>query len=226
MKRERADMKRTCRIFLILTALLISLYCMGCAKKPPEEVPTPTPELLTPAPTIAAPVMAPVTPPPQPTPVTFPTMGYVNSEGVNIRSQPSTNGGVIDIMGENVPLTIVSQQDGWYRIDLDGTTAYVSEKLVTLGDPPRKHNMHWAKVSVKEAKLFKSPEGKDPSGVKLKKGELLKVLRKMGDYLHVVHGGNLQRYIAVSDVEYITEEEFKGTAPSGGSATPSPTPSA
>lgn len=217
-------MKRLCRLSYILITVFILVCSTGCAKKAPEVEPTPTPAplILTPAPTIAAPVVAQVTPPPLPTPLTFPTMGYVNSEGVNIRAEPSTSGKIIDIMGENAPLEIISQQDDWYRIELSGTTAYVSEKLVTIGDPPRKHNMHWAKVSAKEATLYKSPDEKDLSDVKLKKGEQLKVLRKIGDYLHIVYGGNLQRYIKVSQIEYITEDEFNGITPAASTPTPKP----
>lgn len=194
-------------LYLLLGGCLLALCLAGCAKKEQPEAPTPAPP--TPAPTPAQ-TAIPVTPPSAPTPISFPTMGYVNAEGVNIRAAAGKDAEVVDIMGENAELELVAREGDWYRINLNGETAYVADHLVTFGSPPRKHNMHWAKVSAKEAQLYKSPGGVDPSEVKLAQGDMLKVLRKMDDYLHVVYGGNLQRYIKESDIEYISESEFLG----------------
>ncbi len=196
----------------IIIILALALCLTACNKKeamnttaslPPESS---TPTI---APTATLPPTPTPPPPPTPAPPAFPTKGYCNGEGVNLRAQPSKSAEIVDIMGANTVLDIVSLQDGWYSVDLDGTTAYVAENLIVLGNPPRKDNMHWAKVSAKEAKMYKAPDGKDVSEVKLKKGEKLKVLRKIGDYLHVVYDKNLQRYILEKDVEYISQEEFK-----------------
>lgn len=210
------------RILAMLLACCLLAFCFaGCGKQePPPEEPTQAPA--TPSPTPAQ-TVPPVTPPPAPTPIAFPAMGYVNAEGVNIRASASKNADVVDIMGENAQLELVAREGDWYRINLNGETAYVADHLVTIGDPPRKHNMHWAKVSAKEAQLYKSPSDTDLSDVKLKQGEYIKVLRKMDIYLHVVYGGNLQRYIKESDVEYVSEAEFLGLE---GSPAPSASPKA
>lgn len=194
---------------LLIVVLLCALACMGCAKPVQAEEPTPTPVQATPS---AAPVAAPVfTPMPAPTPVTFPAKGFCNGEGVNLRAEPSTSSDVVDIMGENAVLDVMSLQDGWYKINMGGVTAYVAEDLVTLGEPPRPDNMRWAKVSVKESQLYKSPAATDISDVKLKEGDVVKVLRTIGEYLHIVHQGNLQRYLKATDVAFISAAEALGT---------------
>lgn len=215
-------MKRTRSVFALLTALLLVFAIFsGCKKEEAPEEPTPAPP--TPTPT-AAPVSAPAyTQPPLPTPVGFPTRGYINAEGVNIRSAPNRSADIVDIMGENAVLELVAQEGDWYRVDLDGQTVYVSTDLVTVGEAPRKDNMHWAQVTARESQLYKTPDGKDLSEVKLKTGDVVKVLRKFDTYLHVVYGGNLQRYIKEADVAYITEEEFKAAFKPNVSETAAPT---
>lgn len=194
---------------LLLVALLCAFACAGCAEPVQAEEPTPTPAEATPS---AAPVAAPVfTPVPAPTPVTFPAKGFCNGEGVNLRAEPSTSSDVVDIMGENAVVDVMSLQDGWYKINMGGVTAYVAEDLVTLGDPPRPDNMRWAKVSVKETQLYKSPAATDLSDVKLKEGDVVKVLRTIDEYLHVVYSGNLQRYLKAADVTFISAAEALGT---------------
>ncbi|MDR1619609.1 MAG: SH3 domain-containing protein [Clostridiales bacterium] len=197
---------------VVLPLVLVIVLLAGCGKGERQAALSPSPAAaVTP---MVLPVTAPAyTPAPAPTPLSFPKTGYCNGEGVNVRAAPERTAEIVDIMGENAVLNLVSLQDGWYRIDLDGTTAYVAENLVTIGDPPRKDNMHWARVSSSTAKLYKGPQGKDVSEVTLKKGDVLKVLRKMGDYLHVVYNKNLQRYIKVSDVEYISKEEYLAQTP-------------
>lgn len=222
---------RRIRAYLLALAILLGL-CTGCkptddALTSPDIILTPGIEDTLPTDPPAAPSATPVsaqlyTPPPVPTPITFPADGYIAKEGVNLRENPSTDSAIIDIMGENAVVRVVSLQDGWYRIDLDGKTVYAAEDLITLGTPPRPDNMHFAKVIVKEAQLYKTPLDTDPSEVVLVEGEYVKVLRKINDYLHIVYGGNLQRYMHAAQVEYVSEAEAKGEAEPGPEATPAP----
>lgn len=172
----------------------------------PTSMPTPEPE--------PEPVITPEsTEPPAPTLPTFPTAGYCNGEGVNLRAEPNTNAAIVDIMGENTVLELLSLEDGWFKVKTGEQTAYVAEKLITVGAPPRKDNMHWAKIIAKEAQAYGAPTDEDILDIKLKKGEALKVLRKLGDYLHVVYNQNLQCYIHTSDAAFISEDEYNGGTP-------------
>ncbi len=209
---------------LLIFAFLLGAIT-GCAKAPEE---LPISDIGAPEPSeepdipVAAPALTPEPEPePAPTPITFPLKGYCNGEGVNLRETPSKSAAIIDIMGENTALDLMALQDGWYKVNLGGTTAYVAEELITLGEPPRKHNMRWAKVIAKETQLYKTPGATDRSEIALKKDEIVKVLRTIGDYLHVVYEGKLQRYVKAKDVEYISAEEAQAEA-APASATPAP----
>lgn len=164
---------------------------------------------------------------PAPTPVKFPARGYCNAEGVNLRAQPSTESDIIDVMGQNAAMDIMSLQDGWYKVNMGGITAYITEKLITLGEPPRPDNMRWAKVTVASSPLYVSPVPDSFSDMKLKQGDIVKTLRLIDGYLHVVYNNKLQRYIKQTDVTYISAEEAlaaKEKPQSTGFPVPSPTP--
>lgn len=158
------------------------------------------------------------TPPPTPTPVTFPMDGYISKEGVNLRAEP-VDGAILDVLGENVEVRLTSLQDEWYRVEYGDTVGYIREDMVAPGAAPRKDNMHWVRVTADEALLYKSNSDSDVSERTLKKGDVAKALRTLGDYKHIVLMDDyLQRYIHTSDVEVIPEEEALQLLP-----TPSPT---
>lgn len=216
-------MKKTACLILALLLLLAASACKPAAS---VEEATPSPTVAASGSPSSAPVAAPAyTPVPAPTPVTFPAKGYCNGEGVNLRAEPATSANVLDILGENVAFDVMSLQEGWYMVHYEGLTAYIKEDLVTLGEPPRPHNMRWAKVSVPEAQLYKSLSETDLSEVKLKEGDLVKVLRAMNGYLHIVYNGTLQRYMKENTVTFITAEEAAALmtpAPGGEGTFPTP----
>lgn len=214
-------MKKTACLILVVLFLFAAFGCKPAAS---TETPAPSP-VQTPASPSSAAVAAPAyTPVPAPTPVTFPAKGYCNGEGVNLRAKPSTKADILDILGENVAFDVMSLQDGWYMVHYEGLTAYIKEDLVTLGEPPRPHNMRWAQVSVPEAQLYKSLSESDISEVKLKEGDLIKVLRALDGYLHIVYNGTLQRYIKETDATYITAEEAAALIASSSEKGTFPTP--
>lgn len=149
-------------------------------------------------------------------PVAFPTSGYCNGEGVNLRAQPDTEADIVDVMGQNAALEVLSQEGEWYSVTADGQSAYVSTALVTLGPPPRKDNMRWAKVTQKEAQAYGAPTETDVrEETKLKKDDVLKVLRTIDGYVHVVYDKSVQCYVKEASVEFITKDEYDA-ALSGG----------
>lgn len=206
-------------LVLLLAVFLLALQsgCAPASMEPADSTPAAnasatdadvTPEdVAAAAPAVTPTPLPTATPVPAPTPVKFPAKGYCNGEGVNLRAEPSTTAEIVDIMGQNAVLDVMNLQDGWYKLNMGGVTAYVSEDLITLGDPPRPDNMRWAKVTSNEAQLYKSLSPGDVSEIKLKQGDVVKVLRAIDDLLHVVYNGNLQRYIKAADVTYISAEE-------------------
>ena len=215
--------KIACLLFALL--LLFAAYACKPAASVEQATPAPTPSTSPASPSSAAVAAPAYTPVPAPTAVTFPAKGFCNGEGVNLRAEPATSADVLDILGENVAFDVMSLKDGWYMVHYEGLTAYIKEDLVTLGEPPRPHNMRWATVSVPEAQLYKSLSETDLSEVKLKEGDLVKVLRSLNGYLHVVYNGTLQRYMKEGAVTFVTAEEavaLMTPAPGGEDTFPTP----
>jgi hypothetical protein len=141
------------------------------------------------------------------TPVTFPSSGYVNREGVNVRKEGSTDASIVDVLGENVALQVTALENEWYSVEYDGKTGYISADLVTIGDAPRQDNMHYVKVTAATAKLYKSPSNTEASERSLAKDEIVRALRTINGYTHVVLDDFLQRYVTAAEVEVVPAAE-------------------
>lgn len=59
-------------------------------------------------------------------------MAIANTDGVNVRSEPSTSSSIWTQISNNEKYLVVSQQDGWVEIELDDTTAYISSDYVNV----------------------------------------------------------------------------------------------
>ena len=56
----------------------------------------------------------------------------VNVNSLNIRSTPSTNSKILGTINLNDTVSIISADDGWFKINFNGSTAYVSANYITL----------------------------------------------------------------------------------------------
>ena len=63
--------------------------------------------------------------------------GYVSYNGdVNLRSGPGTNTEAIDSLAKNSVVTVVSEENDWYKVTYNGKEGYILKSLVTLGSAP------------------------------------------------------------------------------------------
>lgn len=60
--------------------------------------------------------------------------GTVTASALNVRSGPSTNNSKITTINKGTKVDIVSTENGWHKISINGTTGYVSAQYVSLGD--------------------------------------------------------------------------------------------
>lgn len=69
-----------------------------------------------------------VTPSPSPQPQTAKAVRVTADSGLNVRAQPSTDSEILALAenGERLALLTEDPQDGWYQVQYDGQTAYVS----------------------------------------------------------------------------------------------------
>lgn len=205
-------MKQKKAATLLLTLLLIfALALTGCAQSPdPASGNAATPTAVQEAEPTPSPAEV-FTPPPEPTPVTFPADGYIAKEGVNLRASADASSDIVDVLGENAPIHIVAMEGEWYQLSYNGQTAFVREDLAAIGAPPRSHNMYWAKVNVAEAQLYRSNSDLELSDRKLVENDVVKVLRTLDGYSHIVCDDHLQRYILATELTKITEAEAMAT---------------
>lgn len=59
-------------------------------------------------------------------------MAIANTDGVNVRSEPSTESSIWTQISNNERYLVASQQDGWVEIELDDSTAYISSDFVDV----------------------------------------------------------------------------------------------
>lgn len=56
---------------------------------------------------------------------------YVNSQTINVRQEPNTTSKLIKQLSINQEVTVVSSENGWYKVEIDGKTAYISQSLLS-----------------------------------------------------------------------------------------------
>lgn len=55
----------------------------------------------------------------------------ITTANVNARSGASTADGIIKVVEEGTEITVVGEKDDWYKVDLDGTEAYIIKEYVS-----------------------------------------------------------------------------------------------
>ncbi|RXZ00571.1 SH3 domain-containing protein [Fictibacillus sp. S7] len=102
-------------------------------KKPAAPAPKPVP---TPAP-VPMPEPAPVpVPKPTPTPEPVSVVKFVTADTLNMRSGPATSYSVVLQLAHDTAVKVLSEENGWAKIDANGKTGYVSSSYLTVkGDP-------------------------------------------------------------------------------------------
>lgn len=59
-------------------------------------------------------------------------MAFTNTDGVNVRTEPTTESSIWTQLASNEKYLVASQTDGWVEIELDDTNAYISSDLVDV----------------------------------------------------------------------------------------------
>lgn len=60
---------------------------------------------------------------------------FYTTTGVNLRSQPGTDSGVIGELGGGTAVSVIGETDNWFVVSVNGTTGYVSKSYVSSSDP-------------------------------------------------------------------------------------------
>ena len=57
--------------------------------------------------------------------------GYVNVESVNLRKDKSTDSEKLDSLTKNTEVTVLGEEDGWYKVKVKNQTGYISKKYIS-----------------------------------------------------------------------------------------------
>lgn len=117
-------------------------------------------------------------------------MVSVRNLTVNLRANPDTNSPVIWKLSRGYPLQILDKQAGWLQVqDFEGDQGWIARHVTA--DTPH----HVVKVNV--AKLRKGPGTKYPVVGQVTYGELLRTVRRQGEWVAVRHpNGRGQAWVA------------------------------
>ncbi len=151
-----SNMKRWVILALALCFTAALLY--GCGKKK-EAVSGPSSSV--------APVSA-ATASPTPAPQTAKAVQIDAEPGLNIRSAPSTDGEILGLAEDDsmLPLLVEKAEDGWYQVEYQGKTAYVSAEFAAVKEVTLEEYNRLRAGSVSshspESSLSSSAPEKDP----------------------------------------------------------------
>ena len=60
--------------------------------------------------------------------------GVINASDVRLRSDASTSSAILATLSKGTAVTVLSQSDSWYAVSCNGTSGYVAQQYVTLGN--------------------------------------------------------------------------------------------
>ena len=81
---------------------------------------------------------------------------YVNSQTVNVRSNPDKSSSIVTQLAINEQVTVISEQNGWSQITFDGGEGYISSSLLS---DTRQETSRGSSTSRAEANLSNSQSG-------------------------------------------------------------------
>lgn len=89
---------------------------------------------------------------PQETGTQINQQGYISSNAqANLRSGPSTNTESIGKLKRHTVITVISEENDWYKVTYNGKEGYISKSLVTIGEVPEETSSRSADTSRAQA---------------------------------------------------------------------------
>lgn len=58
-------------------------------------------------------------------------VGYVNVESVNVRKEKSTSSDILDNLTKNTEVTILAEEDEWYKVKIKDSIGYISKQYIS-----------------------------------------------------------------------------------------------
>ncbi len=123
--------------------------------------------------------------------------GLIKCAAANIRSSADTESDPIDSLDEDAVVTITGVTDGWYQVDLNGTTGYVRSDLVDpTAEIPAEKIYSYAVIQCAAANLRSAPDSTASKTDVLYTGSLCTLLEQDGDWYKVQYGDSVGYVLA------------------------------
>ncbi len=115
--------------------------------------------------------------------------GLIKCAAANIRSSADTESDPIASLEEEEVVTITGVTDGWYQVDVNGSTGYVRSDLVDpTAEIPAEKIYDYAVIQCAAANLRSEPDSTATKSDVLYNGSLCTLLEQDGDWYKVQYG--------------------------------------
>ena len=136
--------------------------------------------------------------------------GLIKCAAANIRSSADTESEPIASLEEEEVVTITGGTDGWYQVDVNGSTGYVRSDLVDpTAEIPAEKIYDYAVIQCAAANLRSEPDSTATKTDVLYNGSLCTLLEQDGDWYKVQYGDNVG-YV-LSSLMNTTNDETDGS---------------
>lgn len=110
----------------------------------------------------------------------------VNADALRVRTGPSTSYGVLGLVGNGQSLQVTGEVDGWYKVNYNGQTAYVSKDFVTAtaAQPSGEYT-----VNVSSLRVRTGPSTSHGVLGSLSKGQAVQVTGEVQDWYKISYDG-------------------------------------
>ena len=123
--------------------------------------------------------------------------GLIKCAAANIRSSADTESAPIASLEEEEVVTITGVTDGWYQVDVNGSTGYVRSDLVDpTAEIPAEKIYDYAVIQCAAANLRSEPDSTATKTDVLYNGSLCTLLEQDGDWYKVQYGNTVGYVLA------------------------------
>ncbi len=116
--------------------------------------------------------------------------GVVNSDAVNVRTQPNTSSTVVTKAGKGTSVVILKEADGWYNVTIGNSKGWISSKYVTVSKDPSTGTISGQGVNLRSGAALSAKVV-----TKLNEGNKVSILEKSGDWYKIKTASNVTGWV-------------------------------
>ena len=127
--------------------------------------------------------------------VVFAKTGTINTTTVRMRREANTSSDILQLIGEESEVEILGEENGWYKVECDGITGYVSSDYVDVeGEEPSNNepsaNVESSITLTKDAELRRVPSFASKKYNTISEGTTVTVIDNLNNWCKITDGTN------------------------------------